>query len=173
MNDVIRNMMERRSVRAYKPEHVLQELVDQILKAGSYAASGMGRQPVIVLAVTNREVRDRLSRINAEVAGRDGDPFHGAPDVLVVLADKSSPTHVYDGALVMGNMMNAAASLGIASCWIHRAKETFEGEEGKALLKELGIEGDYEGIGNLIIGYADGEMKPAAPRKEKFAYYVK
>ena len=173
MNDVIRNMMERRSVRAYKPEHVPQELVDQILEAGSYAASGMGRQPVIVLAVTDREVRDRLSRINAAVMGRDGDPFYGAPDVLVVLADKSSPTHVYDGTLVMGNMMNAAASLGIASCWIHRAKETFEGEEGKALLKELGIEGDYEGIGNLIIGYADGEMKPAAPRKENFAYYVK
>ena len=173
MNDVIRNMMERRSVRAYKPEHVPQELMDQILKAGSYAASGMGRQPVIVLAVTDREVRDRLSRINAAVMGRDGDPFYGAPDVLVVLADKSSPTHVYDGTLVMGNMMNAAASLGIASCWIHRAKETFEGEEGKALLKELGIEGDYEGIGNLIIGYADGEMKPAAPRKENFAYYVK
>lgn len=173
MNDVIRNMMERRSVRAYKPEHVPQELMDQILEAGSYAASGMGRQPVIVLAVTNRELRDKLSRINAEVMGRDGDPFYGAPDVLVVLADKSAPTHVYDGALVMGNMMNAAASLGIASCWIHRAKETFEGEEGKALLKELGIEGDYEGIGNLIIGYADGEVKPAAPRKEKFAYYVK
>ena len=173
MNEIIKNMMERRSVRAYKPEHVPQELMDQILTAGSYAASGMGRQPVIVLAVTDREVRDRLSRINAAVMGRDGDPFYGAPDVLVVLADKSSPTHVYDGALVMGNMMNAAASLGIASCWIHRAKETFEGEEGKALLKELGIEGDYEGIGNLIIGYADGEMKPAAPRKEKFAYYVK
>ena len=172
MNDVIKNMMQRRSVRAYKSEHVAPELVNEILEAGSYAASGMGRQPVIVLAVTNRQMRDKLSRINAQVMGRDGDPFYGAPDVLVVLADKSSPTHVYDGSLVMGNMMNAAASLGVASCWIHRAKETFESEEGKQILRDLGIEGEYEGIGNLIIGYADGEIKPAAARKEAFAYHI-
>ena len=172
MNDVIKNMMQRRSVRAYKSEHVAPELVNEILEAGSYAASGMGRQPVIVLAVTNRQMRDKLSRINAQVMGRDGDPFYGVPDVLVVLADKSSPTHVYDGSLVMGNMMNAAASLGVASCWIHRAKETFESEEGKQILKDLGIEGEYEGIGNLIIGYADGEIKPAAARKEAFAYHI-
>ena len=172
MNEVIKTMEERRSVRAYKPDHVAPELIDQILEAGSYAANGMGRQPVIVLAVTDKTLRDKLSRMNAAVMGRDGDPFYGAPAVLVVLADKNSMTHVYDGALVMGNMMNAAASLGVASCWIHRAKETFESEEGKQILKDLGIEGDYEGIGNLIIGYADGEVKPAAPRKEKFAYRV-
>jgi nitroreductase len=172
MNEVIRTMEERRSVRAYKNEKVAPELVDQILEAGSYAASGMGKQPVIVLAVTDKTLRDKLSKMNAAVMGRDGDPFYGAPEVLVVLADKSVPTHVYDGTLVMGNMMNAAASLGVASCWIHRAKETFESEEGKQILKDLGIEGDYEGIGNLIIGYADGEVKTAAPRKEKFAYRI-
>ena len=172
MNEVIKNMEQRRSVRSYKPDQVAPELIDEILEAGSYAASGMGKQPTIVLAVTDKKLRDELSKINAAVMGRDGDPFYGAPDVLVVLADKNSPTHIYDGSLVMGNMMNAAASLGVASCWIHRAKETFESEEGKKILKDLGIEGDYEGIGNLIIGYADGEVKPAAPRKEKFAYRV-
>ena len=172
MNEVIKTMEQRRSVRAYKPDQVAPELIDQILEAGSYAANGMGKQPVIVLAVTDKTLRDKLSGMNAAVMGRDGDPFYGAPAVLVVLADKSVPTHVYDGTLVMGNMMNAAASLGVASCWIHRAKETFESEEGKQILKDLGIEGDYEGIGNLIIGYADGEVKPAAPRKEKFAYRI-
>ena len=95
--------------------------------------------------------------------GTTGDPFYGAPVVLVVLADKSRPTYLYDGSLVMGNLMLAAHSLGLGSCWIHRAKETFEREEGKAILKELGIEGDYEGIGNCVIGYAKEPAKEAAP----------
>lgn len=171
MNEAIDNMITRRSIRKYKPEAVPAELLNEVLKAGTYAATGMGRQSPIILAVTDKAVRDRLSAINARIMGREGDPFYGAPAVLVVLADKSVPTHVYDGTLVMANLMNAAHAAGLGSCWIHRAKETFETDEGKALLKKLGIEGEYEGIGNCIIGYPD-EDKEAKPRKEHYIYYI-
>ena len=126
-----------------------------------------------VSANTNRtELRDKLSKMNAEVMGTVSDPFYGAPVVLVVLADKSRPTYVYDGSLVMGNLMLAAHELGIASCWIHRAKEEFESPEGKEILRSLGIEGDYEGIGHCILGYADMEAPKAAPRKENYVYFA-
>lgn len=172
MSEVINAMLSRRSCRRYKSEQVPKEAVEQIVKAGTYAATGMGKQSPVIIAVTDKEVRDSLSRINAAVMGRDGDPFYGAPAVLVVLADKQFSTYKYDGSLVMGNMMLAAHAMGLGSCWIHRAKETFETEEGRALLKRLGIEGDYEGIGNCIIGYSDNGEKPAAPRKENYVYYV-
>ena len=166
MNEILQNMQARRSIRKYKPDAVPRELLEEIAKAGSYAASGMGRQSPVILVVTDKKLRDELSSLNAAIMGRDSDPFYGAPAVLVVLADKNVPTHVYDGSLVMGNLMNAAHALGLGSCWIHRAKETFESERGKEILKSLGIEGDYEGIGNCIIGYPD-EQKEAKPRKEK------
>ena len=140
--------------------------------AGTYAPSGMNRQSPIILAITNQEVRNKTASINAKIMGTDIDPFYGAPVVLVVLADKNSPTHVYDGSLVMENMMLAAHSLGLGSCWIHRAKETFETEEGKEILKNLGIEGEYEGIANCILGYPD-EVKEASPRKENYIYKIK
>ena len=152
---------------------VPQEILDQILEAGTYAATGMGMQSPIILSVTNREMRDRLSAMNAKVMGTDSDPFYGAPVVLVVLADKSRGTYVYDGSLVMGNLMLAAHELGIASCWIHRAKEEFESPEGKEILKSLGIRGDYEGIGHCILGYADGEEPAARPRKASYVYEVR
>ena len=151
---------------------VPRDALERILTAGTYAATGRGRQSPIILAVTNRELRDRLSRINAEILGTQGDPFYGAPTVLVVLAEHESHTHVYDGSLVMGNLMLAAASEGIGSCWIHRAKETFEREEGKQILRELGLEDKYEGIGNCVLGYADGAPREAAPRKEGYVVYV-
>lgn len=173
MSDVIQEMISRRSVRKYKPDMVPKETIDKIIEAGLYAPSGMGRQPVIILAITNKEVRDRFSKLNAGIMGADGtDPFYGAPVVLVVLADKKVPTYLYDGSLVMANLMLAAHDLGIGSCWIHRAKEEFEQKEGKELLKSLGIEGDYEGIGHCILGYADEPAKEAAPRKENRVYYV-
>lgn len=169
--DALTVMKERRSIRKYKPEHVAKEVLEQIIEAGLYAPSGMGRQGTIILAVTNKELRDRLSKMNAAVMGTDADPFYGAPDVLVVLADKNVPTHLYDGALTMGNLMNAAYELGIGSCWIHRAKEVFDSEEGKQILKELGVTGDYEGIGHCILGYAD--MEPKTPeRKENRVFYA-
>ena len=172
MKEVIESLVTRRSVRNYKADMVPREVLDQIIEAGTYAPTGMGRQSPIIVAVTNRELRDKLSGWNAKIMGTDSDPFYGAPVVLIVLADKSAPTYLYDGSLVMGNLMNAAHALGVSSCWIHRAKEEFESPEGKALLKELGIEGDYEGIGHCILGYAaDGEPE-AKPRKDHYVYYV-
>ena len=172
MNPVLQAIESRRSVRRFKPDMVPAELLDQVLQAGTYAATGMGRQSPIILAVTDPKVRDQLSRMYAAIMGSDKDPFYGAPVVLVVLADKSRPTCVYDGSLVMGNLMLAAHSLGLGSCWIHRAKEEFESPEGKALLASLGIQGEYEGIGHCILGYPEGELPPPAPRKENWIYRV-
>ncbi|MBQ2153711.1 MAG: nitroreductase [Oscillospiraceae bacterium] len=162
----------RRSCRAYLPDPVEDEKLNAILEAGTYAATGMGRQSPIILVVKDPEVRAELQKLNAAAMGMDIDPFYGAPELLVVLANKEMPTYVCDGSLVMGNMMNAAADLGVASCWIHRAKEEFESEEGKALLKRLGIEGDYEGIGNLILGYAAKPANAPAPRKADYIYRI-
>ena len=173
MNETLKALIERRSCRSYKPDPVPAEILDQILEAGTYAATGMGKQSPIMIAVTDKETRDRLSRMNAAVMGAGTDPFYGAPAVIVVLADRNVGTYVYDGSLVMGNLMNAAHALGVASCWIHRAKEEFDSEEGKAILKSLGIEGNYEGIGHCILGYAaNAEQKPAAPRKENYIYRI-
>ena len=172
-NEVVLEVLrERRSVRKFKPDMPPKDVIDQIIRAGTYAPTGMGRQSPIILAVTNREMRDKLSRWNAEIIGADSDPFYGAPVVLVVLADKSIPTHVYDGSLVMENLMLAAHALGLGSCWVHRAKEEFERPEGKALLKSLGIQGEYEGIGHCILGYADGVYPEAKERKANWVYHI-
>lgn len=173
MSEVINNMKTRRSIRKYKPDMIPEDMLNRIIEAGTYAATGMGKQSPIIIAVTNKEIRDKFSKMNAEIMGVDSDPFYGAPVVLIVLADKARPTYVYDGSLVMGNLMLAAHAEGIGSCWIHRAKEEFESAEGKAFLKSLGIEGDYEGIGHCVLGYIDGEEPKAMPRKENYVYCVK
>ena len=172
MNEVLKAIKERRSVRKFKPDPVPQELVDQIMEAGTWAASGHGRQPCVILQVTDKEVRDTLSAWNAAILGKDSDPFFGAPVTLVVLADRTAPTYAYDGSLVMGNMMLAAHALGLGSCWINRAKEEFDTPEGKALLKRAGIEGDYEGVGHCVIGWPDGEAPAPRPRKENWVYRI-
>lgn len=173
MSDVLETIKSRRSIRKYKSDMVPQDKLEKIIEAGTYAATGMGKQSPIIVAVTNKELRDKLSAMNAKIMGVNSDPFYGAPVVLIVLADKSRPTYVYDGSLVMGNLMLEAEAQGIGSCWIHRAKEEFESEEGKEILKSLGIEGDYEGIGHCVLGYADGPAPKAAPRKDSYVYYVK
>lgn len=173
MSEVINNMKTRRSIRKYKPDMIPEDVLNRIIEAGTYAATGMGKQSPIIIAVTNKEIRDKFSKMNAEIMGVDSDPFYGAPVVLIVLADKARPTYVYDGSLVMGNLMLAAHAEGIGNCWIHRAKEEFESAEGKAFLKSLGIEGDYEGIGHCVLGYTDGEEPKAMPRKENYVYCVK
>ncbi len=174
MNEVLKVLENRRSCRNFKPDMVKQEELKAIIKAGTYAATGMGKQSPIIIAVTNKELRDAMAEENRKIGGwKEGfDPFYGAPVVLVVLANKDIPTYIYDGALVMGNLMNAAESLGVGSIWIHRAKEEFDSEFGKNLLKKLGIEGNYEGIGHCALGYAAEPSKDAAPRKENYAYYV-
>ena len=171
--DALQAMLTRKSIKKYKPDPVPQALIDQIIEAGLNAPSGLNKQAPIIIAVTNKEIRDKLSKLNA---GKDpffrADPFYGAPVVLVVLADKSVPTYLYDGSLVMENLQLAAHALGLGACWIHRARETFEMDEGKEILKSLGIEGEYEGIGNCILGYPDHDPDKK-PRKENRVYYIK
>lgn len=172
MNEVIRALRERRSVRAYTDEMPTREQIEQVIDAGLWAASGMGRQDPIAAAVTDRALRDRLSAMNAEIMGKPGtDPFYGAPVVLVVLAPRDVPTHVYDGSLVMGNLMLAAHALGLGSCWIHRAREEFDTPEGRAILAELGVEGDYEGIGHCVLGYPAQEPE-AKPRNDGRVFFA-
>ncbi len=174
MNQTIHDLMTRRSVRGYTDRMPSTEDIDTICQAGLYAATGMGTQSPIVLAVTNKDLRDRMSRLNAQVMGVDTDPFYGAPVVLVVLVDADvAITPVEDGSLMLGNMLNAAHALGLSSCWINRAREVFASEEGKSILKELGIEGNYVGIGNCIVGYAAVPEPAAKPRKENRVYWVK
>lgn len=171
-NEVIKTLIERRSVRRYTKKQVEEEKLQLILKAGTYAPSGMGSQSPIMVVVQDPETISLLSRLNAVAMGSSGDPFYGAPTVVIVLADKNMWTCVEDGSLVMGNLMNAAFSLGVDSCWIHRAKEVFETKEGKELLKKWGIGENYIGVGNCILGYRDGELASARPRKNNYIYRV-
>lgn len=166
MNETISCLLNRRSVRAYRPEQIKPAELETILQAGLYAPSAMNLQPSIMLVIQDRETISMLSRLNAMVMGRDTDPFYGAPTVIVVLADKNAPNHVQDASLVMGNLMNAAFSLGLDSCWINRAREVFEMPEARALLREKGISDDYVGVGNCILGYRSGEL-PAAPSRRE------
>lgn len=173
MNEVIRAMLERRSIRKFKPEVPKKEDLEQIIEAGLYAANGMGRQAAIVVAVTNREIIEKLSKVNAEIWGKEGiDPFYGAPAILIVLAEKDWRNAAYDGSLVMGNLMLAAHSLGLGSIWINRAKQEFEMEEWKAWLKSIGVEGEWEGVGHCAVGYIDGDIPKAAPRKANRVFWA-
>ena len=175
MNPTMQDLLTRRSVRSYTDQIPSKEVIEKICEAGTYAPTGMNRQSPIIIAVTNREMRDRLSKLNAAVFGTDNDmdPFYGAPVVLVVLADTTVFTWKEDGSLVMGNLLNAAHSYGLGSCWIHRAKEVFETEEGRAILTYLGIDANkYVGIGNCILGYVNGDYPEAKPRKENYVYWI-
>jgi len=176
MSKVTENIKTRRSIRKFKSDMIPENILNQIIEAGTYAANGRNLQSPIIIAVTNKEMRDRISEKNCEIGGwqKGFDPFYNAPVILIVLADKSCRTGIYDGSLVMGNLMLAAHDAGIGSCWIHRAKEEFESDFGKEILKSLGIEGDYEGIGHCALGYADMEENPPAPeRKKNWVYYIK
>ena len=158
------DLLTRRSVRKYSDRPVEDEKLDKVLTAGLYAPTGMNNQAPVMVDVRDKETRDRLSRMNAAVMGASGDPFYGAPCVIVVLSDPERMTWVEDGSLVLGNLMNAAHSLGLGSCWIHRAKECFDTPEGKALLRAWGVPENYRGVGNCILGYA-AEEPEAKPRK--------
>lgn len=174
MNEIIKAMEERRSVRKFKPDMPEKAAIEQIIEAGLFAANGKGKQSTIVVAVTNKQLRDKISEDNREIGGwQEGfDPFYGAPVILIVLADKNWPTAVYDGSLVMGNLMLAAHSLGLGSIWIHRAKEEFETDEYKQLLSDLGVEGEWIGIGHCAVGYAEGDIPAPAKRRENRVYWV-
>ena len=171
MNEIMNALLKRRSCRSYKPDPIPQETLDQILEAGSYAASGMGRQSPVMIAVTDKALRDRLSRMNAAVMGVDSDPFYGAPVVIVVLADRNVPTYLYDGSLVIGSLMHAAHALGIGSCWIHRAKEEFDSEEeGK---RSSSLSASRAIWRASVTAFWDMQMSPPAPpRPEKNTIFI-
>lgn len=174
MNEIIKAMKERRSIRKFKSDMVSKKDMDEIIDAGLYAANGMGRQAVITVAVTNKDLRNKIAKDNCKIGSWDEgfDPFYNAPVILIVLAEKDWRNRVYDGSLVIGNMMLAAHSLGLGSIWIHRAKEEFETDEYKKLLKDIGVQGEWEGIGHCAIGYIDGDIPKPAPRKENRVYFV-
>lgn len=165
-------IMTRRSVKKYLPDMPKREDIEKIIEAGLAAASGRNKQAPVIVAVTNKEIRDRLSAANAAVMSASGDPFYGAPCVLVVLGEKIANTYVYDGSITLGNMMLAAHELGLGSCWIHRAKEVMETPEWTEWLRSIGLEGEYEGIGNLVVGYLDGEYPAEKERREGRVVYV-
>ena len=172
MNKEIEAFTTRRSVRGFLSTPVAKNLIHDVVTAGEYAASGRGKQSPIIIVVTNKEMIEKITRKNAEILGTTSDPFYGAPAILIVLANKAIPTYLYDGTLVMGNMMQAAHALGLGSCWIHRAKEEFETEEGKEMLRSLGIEGEYEGIAHLALGYPAAPLPQPKERKENYAYFL-
>lgn len=174
MNEVIKAIMQRRSCRNFDPDRMPStEDLQLIAEAGTWAPTSMGAQNPIIIAVTNRELRDRISRMNAAVMGKpDTDPFYGAPCMMIVLV-KESPNAAYDGPIVMQTLMLAAQSLGINSIWIHRAKEEFESAEGKQILRDLGIEGEYIGIGHVALGYAAAPIPEPKPRKEDYIHWAK
>lgn len=173
MKETVQDILSRRSVKKFKPDNVPQELIDKVIEAGLYAPSALNHQGTIIVAVTQKKLRDALSEDNRIIGKREGDPFYGAPVVLLVLGDKNWQNRVYDGALVLGNMLNAAHALGLGACWIHRCREEFEMPKYQNLLKELGIEGEYEGIGHCVIGYSDMQTLPKVERKANRVYYVK
>jgi len=174
MNEVIKNILTRRSIRQYEDSQVPDELLDEVLLAGTYAASGRGLQAPIILVIQDKEVIKELSKINAEIFGRDTDPFFGAPTVLMVLTDRSRSTGVEDASLVLGNMMLAAHSVGLGTCWVHRAREQMDYEYVKNMLIKVGIDPNkYVGVGHLSLGYPKAVPKKAAPRKKDYIYKIK
>ena len=171
-NQTIKVLLERRSCRSYRKEQITDAELNAVLEAGEYAPSAMGRQSAKMVVLQNKEDIAELSAMNARIMGSSADPFYGAPTVVIVLADRNIPTCVEDGSLVLGNLMNAAQALGLGSCWINRAYEEFESEEGKALLRKWGVEGDLRGIGHCILGYPES-VKEAAPRKKDFVTIIR
>lgn len=173
MNDFIRTLCARKSCRSYQPTQIAEEELSQILTAGTYAATAMGRQSPKIVVLQDAEQIARLERMNARIIGDpDAHPFYGAPTVCVVLTAADAPCGVEDASLVIGNLMAAAHSLGIGSCWIHRAREEFASDEGKALLREWGVEGDWRGVGHCILGYPRGDAHPDVPRKPDYIHFV-
>lgn len=170
MNQTITDLKERRSIRKYQDRQVDQSLLDQVFEAATYAPTGMNRQSPLIVVVKNEETKNKLRAINAKIMNTTKDPFYNAPVLVVVFGNKNIPTYLYDASLVLGNLMNAAHALGLGSCWIHRAKETFETLEGKEILKEWNISSDYVGVGNCIIGYPD-ESPIASKRKDGYILY--
>ena len=172
MNETLRTLRERRSVRSFLPDPIPEDILDAILEAGTWAATGKNQQSPVMVVVRDKETIDYMEALNAAAMGQTGThPFYGAPMVVVVLADGDNYNWLRDGSLVMGNLMNAAHSLGIGSCWINRCQEVFDTPEGKALLRKWGLSENYRGVANCILGYPDGPIP--APKARKADYIRK
>ncbi|MBE5736091.1 MAG: diguanylate cyclase [Clostridiales bacterium] len=173
MKDILETIVSRRSVKSYIDKPVDDELVNKVIKAGMYAPSGKNKQSAIIIAISNKEILAQMAKAIADIRGVSGNPLYNAPVALVVLADKSVFTHVYDGSVVIENMLLEAHSLGLGACWIHHAKEVFETDFGKDLLAKVGVVGDYEGVGTCILGYPNAIPVGEISRKDNFVYYLK
>jgi len=178
-NETLQVLENRRSCRKFKPDMIKDEELEAVVRAGTFAPSGKNQQSSVIIVVTNKELRDQIAEENRKIGGwEEGfDPFYGAPVILIVVADRdannASGTYINDGSLVMGNLMNAAASIGLGSIWIHRARQEFDSEFGKSILSKLGIKGNYEGIGHVALGYPAAELPKASKRKDNYVYYIK
>ena len=179
-NVVLQAVKSRRSVRSYKKEQIKDEELKAVLQAGTYAPNGMGIQDSWIVAVQNPEIRAELVRMNAEILGTSSDPYYGAPTIVLVFGSDPEKwrNSIQDGSLVLGNMMNAAYAIGLGSCWINREMEMFATDEGKALMRKMGIPEELiakglTGIGALALGYPEGEPRPAKPRKENYYRIIK
>lgn len=172
MKDTLIDLKTRRSIRNFKKEQIQEEVLKAILEAGTYAPTGMNAQSPLMVVVQEKEQIKKLSQLNAAVMETETDPFYGAPTVIIVFADKNRRTCIEDGSLVMGNLMNAAHALGIGSCWINRAREVFDSEEGREIARQWGVTDNYIGIGNCILGYVEGDYPEAKPRKEEYIIYT-
>ncbi len=171
--EAIRNLLERKSCRSFTEEPVDQTLLETVLTCGTHAPTGRNAQSALIVAVENKDMRDRLSQLNAAVMGAAADPFYGAPVVVIVLGLKDGCTPFEDGNLIMGNMLNAAYACGLGGCYIHRARQMFDSAEGKAILKEWGITEEVFGIGCLILGNIQGDLHPDLERKPDYIRYVR
>ena len=170
MNDAYKNIVERRSIKSFNGQKVPHTVLEKIVEAGQFSASGMNKQSYAFVVVENEQLISTLSKLNASILNMDIDPFYGAKSLIIVFANSNVPTYIYDGSLAMGNLMNAANALGVDSCWIHRAKEMFETKEGKTLMKEWGLPESYVGIGNCILGYRKNEPAQRSERVSKVIY---
>jgi nitroreductase len=173
MNETMKSLLNRRCIRAYKSAQITDEELNTVLEAGKFAPSGANRQSALLIVVQDADTMRVISRMNQEIAGADSDPYYGAPTVILALADGTTTTPVEDASLALGNMFNAAYSLGLGSCWVHRTRQMFESDEGKALLEKWGVQGDYIGVGSCTLGYPEGEHPQAAPRKDGFVVMAK
>ena len=176
MNETINNLKTRRSIRKFKDKQISDEDLQAILEAGTYAPTALGMQSPKIIVIQNPETIKEFSDWNRSYypidVPDDLDPFYGAKTILIVLANGKMPTFVEDGASVITTLVNAAHAVGVWSCWIHRAREEFSSEKGKALLKEWGIPEKYEGVGHVALGYPDMDLPKPRPRKEDFIHYV-
>ncbi|MCR5423813.1 MAG: nitroreductase [Bacteroidales bacterium] len=171
-NAVLKALCERRSIKKYKPELITKDELDAVLTAATYAPNGMGKQSPVMVVVQEKALRDKLSRMNAEIMNVSSDPFYGAPTVVVVFGNPDIPTWLEDASLTAGNLLNAAHAVGIGGCWIHRARQMFESPEGRQLMRQWGIPENMVGVANCILGYPDGDPKPRASRKDDYIVYA-